>query len=196
VRPKLIFEKLPPTVQGYGFEAVQLTVQAMGLPNPGRHTVLLTADKGQIESDKPGEVGLDNRGIGSALLRSGGLGTALVTARLDILRGPEQQTVDFVAPVSFLAWALGGGLFGGFARLLAKRRALSAKSAARAITAGVLLGLLVAVAYTQGVKLVTIPVAAGSGQALVALLAAFTALVDPAEQIKRLTTAVSGKAPE
>jgi hypothetical protein len=43
------------------------------------------------------------------------------------------------------------------------------------------------------VKLLAVIPTASSGQALVAMIAALTAVIDPAEQIKRITTGVSGK---
>jgi len=191
MRPRLILGASPGTVQGYGFEAVEVTVQAEGLANPEGLSVTLDATKGRIEPSRM--ITLNAQGVASAQLRSEGQGTAVVSATAGVLRAPEPRTVEFVAPVSFLLWAVGGGLLGGFARLLAKKRRLSPRASTRAVTAGVLLGLLVALAYTQGVKLLAVIPTASSGQALVAMIAALTAVIDPAEQIKRITTGVSGK---
>ena len=191
MRPRLILGASPGRVQGYGFEAVEVTVQAEGLANPEGMTVTLDATRGRIEPSRM--ITLNAQGVASAQLRSEGQGTAVVSATAGVLRAPEPRTVEFVAPVSFLLWAVGGGLLGGFARLLAKKRRLSPRASTRAVTAGVLLGLLVALAYTQGVKLLAVIPTASSGQALVAMIAALTAVIDPAEQIKRITTGVSGK---
>jgi hypothetical protein len=134
MRPRLILSASPATVQGYGFEAVEVTVQAEGLANPEGLSVTLDATRGRIEPSRL--VTLNAQGVASAQLRSEGQGTAVVSASAGVLRAPEPRTVDFVAPVSFLLWAVGGGLLGGFARLLAKKRRLSPKASTRAVTAG------------------------------------------------------------
>jgi hypothetical protein len=161
-----------PSLAGFGFETVDLTVQAKGLPKLEGMPVTLFLQGGG-GSFTPENLALDATGRANAKLRSSGVSpNVVVAATLGSGATAQATPIQYVWPVAWLAFAVGGGIIGGVVKqLTGERRAWLAT-----IVVSVLLGFLAAGLYTVGVSTVpSIPAGVG-GQLVVALIAALTSI--------------------
>lgn len=161
-----------PSIAGFGFETIEVTVQAKGLPRlEGMPvTVFLQGGGGSFT---PAKLTLDANGLATTTLRSSGVSpNVVVAATLGNGATAQAAPIAYVWPIAWLAFAVGGGVIGGVVKqLTGKRRAWLAT-----IVVSVLLGFLAAGLYMLGVSTVpAIPVGTG-GQLVVAMIAALTSI--------------------
>lgn len=173
-RPDLVVAAHPSVIQGFGLESTEVLVKAEGLPKAKGQVVLLSAERGRLSET---ELVLDEQGVAKTELRSTGTGPVVVAAR-----GPAAtsatSTVRFQWPVRFLLVATLGGAIGAFAGEL-RGGGLRSKRPIRValdVLGGVLLGLVVAVAYAAGISLLALELPPTGGEALVFTVAALGAL--------------------
>jgi len=157
----------PPTVPGLGLEAANVVVRSERIVS-GRVPVTVESTLGRPE---PSGADLGPDGTLTVELRSTGLGEAEITVHSPGYR-PASTTVRFVFPVGFLLAALLGGVVGGSAHRIQKRKEEEADSWIREAGAGLVFGMIVAVAYAVGVNLLGLELQAQYGEALVFTLAA------------------------
>lgn len=161
-----------PSIAGFGFETVDVTVQAKGIPKLEGMPVTLFLQGGGGSFTPASQLTLDANGRATAKLRSSGLSpNVVVAATLGNGATAQAAPIGYVWPIAWLAFAVGGGLIGGVLKQLTDkpRRWLAV------IVVGVLLGLLAAGLYTLGVSTIpALPVGIG-GQLVVAVIAALTA---------------------
>jgi hypothetical protein len=133
----------PAKVEGFGVDVAKYQISVEGPGGPGLQVGVVT-DRGSLDRD---EIQLGPSGTGSIVLKSGdGLGTATLMARApDMAPGP--LPVEFVFPVLFLVFMIGGGITGAlFAESQAKKRRGTRSRMPKVI--GAVLGAVIAtVAY-------------------------------------------------
>ena len=170
LRPRLSISASPGQIDGLGLQSATITVRAEGFENPDGSIVTLDAPQGGLDSTS---ITLNSAGTGTTSIRSIGIGKSTVTAKLP--PAADQQTVVmFQTPWVFLICALSGGLIGAFIRMLTGG---GAKKVGVTALLGVLIGILVAVAYAVGVNLTPIHPTATVGQALVFVVSGVGAYV-------------------
>ncbi|HSR42733.1 MAG TPA: hypothetical protein VLL48_11190, partial [Longimicrobiales bacterium] len=157
----------PATVPGLGLEAARVVVRSERIVS-GRVPVTVESTLGRPE---PAGLDLDADGTATVHLRSTGLGRAEITVHSPGYRSAS-TSVAFVFPVGFLLAALLGGIAGGSAHRIQKRGEDEADSWIREAGAGLVFGIIVAVAYAVGVNLLPVEMGAEYGEALVFTLAA------------------------
>ncbi len=162
LRPRLNISASPGQIDGLGLQSATITIRAEGFENPNGSVVTLDAPQGGLDSTS---VTLNSSGTGTTSIRSIGIGKTTITAKLPPAID-QQAVVMFQLPWVFLICALGGGFIGALIRLLTGDGAKKAGTSS-ALLGGVLIGILVAVAYAVGVNLTPIHPAATVGQALV-----------------------------
>jgi len=163
----------PRRIQGLGLETARVSVQAVGVPPPDHLSVDLSSDRGWID---PAPVSLDASGLASATIRSVTTGTATLHAASIASLAPGEVSVTFLFPWLFLGAALLGGGAGGLIR-----RARAAPAERRSLwmdllVLGILVGLVIACAYSVGINLLPFQPTAHAGEALVFVLAALGAI--------------------
>jgi len=176
VRPDVTVVASSSRILGFGLEAVDVTIQVSGLPNPNGQPVTLQSSLGKFEPGGP--VLLDARGFGATKLRSAWVGTAQVTTAAAGLAN-SQATVTFEWPLKFLLAAAIGGALGRTVRRAAARRGNGRKwrGWGTDLILGPVAGVLATVAWTVGVNLVPALPTAVSGDALYLTLGALGGLV-------------------
>jgi hypothetical protein len=142
VEPGIVIESTGRTLQGLGIETAPVTISVRGVRLREPITVRLEADRGTFE---PEVVTIGNDGIGSTRIRSSGIGQARIRAFAPGF-GEDAITYRFSWPLTFLLAALLGGVAGGLAAAVTKQRVTKA-GLRRALTRGVVFGLLAAVIY-------------------------------------------------
>ncbi|HVS12512.1 MAG TPA: hypothetical protein VMV46_01215, partial [Thermoanaerobaculia bacterium] len=163
----------PREIQGLGLETARVTVQAAGLPSSAGLVVALSSDRGSLEADAPT---LNPSGIASTTIRSVSLGEATVRAEAAAAGlAPGEAAVHFVFPWLFLAAALVGGVVGSLIRWARTEHAARRSLWVELLVLGVLVGLVVAAAYSIGINLLGLEPKARAGEALVFVLAALGA---------------------
>ncbi|HUP42738.1 MAG TPA: hypothetical protein VM599_05960, partial [Thermoanaerobaculia bacterium] len=161
----------PREIQGLGLETARVTVQAAGLPSSAGLVVALSCDRGSLEADA---LTLNPSGIASTTIRSVSLGGATVRAEAAGL-APGEAPVHFVFPWLFLAATLVGGVVGSLIRWARTEHAARRSLWVELLVLGVLVGLVVAAAYSIGINLLGLEPKARAGEALVFVLAALGA---------------------
>jgi len=149
-RGKLTMSATPREILGYGLGTATILIEADELV-PTRSAIGLEADSGTLDPLRPT---LDDQRGATATLRSDGLGTCTVRApRWDDPRGTANTTVAYKAPIVFFVFALLGGVLGSALRVfrLRKQRAWG-----RAIAVGTGAGLLGAVLWALGLRVLTL----------------------------------------
>ncbi len=163
---------LAPSLAGFGFETVDVTVQATGLPKLEGTPVTLFLQGGG-GSFSPEKLTLDSNGMAKTKLRSSGLSpNVVVAATLGNGATAQAPPIKYEWPIAWLAFAIGGGLIGGVVKqLTGKRRRWLAT-----IVVSVLLGFLAAGLYMLGVSTIPAIPAGTGGQLVVAVIAALTSI--------------------
>jgi hypothetical protein len=172
-RPQLSLLLNPEEIQGFGLDSSKVAIRAEGLPNPAGRVITLVASAGRLEDTR---LELDAEGTAVTELRSVGTGAARVSAHGNSLLGGT-ATVRYAWPVAFLVSALLGALVGALASFLRKSGPMGRRPShvLMELGAGVLTGLVVAVAYATGVNLLSIDFPSVGGEALVFTAAALGA---------------------
>lgn len=163
-----------PSIAGFGFETVDLTVQAKGIPKLEGMPVTLFLQGGGGTFTPTSQLTLDANGRATAKLRSSGLSpNVVVAATLGNGATAQAAPIGYVWPVAWLAFAVGGGLMGGVVRQLTgkQRRAWLA-----AIVVSVLLGFLAAGLYMLGVSTIPAIPSETGGQLVIAVVAALSSI--------------------
>ena len=154
-------------IDGFGLEAADVNVSALGLASPKGTPVdlELTGRSGYLEASN---VRLDDAGQATTHVRSSGLGPITITATAPGF-SPVTQTIQSRWPLMTLGAAALGGLLGGVIKLLAgarRRRWIGH------VLLSVLMGLLVFLLYAVGVNVLPVHPTVTVGAALVAAIAA------------------------
>jgi hypothetical protein len=128
-------------IQGYGIQAAKVYVTLVGASTAPPVPVPLKSDKGSLEPETVTVSG--NEPLQTVTLRSSGTGNTTVSASV-VGFITTDQTVRFVFPWSFIISALIGGIIGTMIRIFGMRKeGFNILS----FIAGVLVGLIVALAY-------------------------------------------------
>jgi hypothetical protein len=167
-RPRLELVPARRTIQGFGFEGMDVAVRAIGMQRPGGRRVSLTSEPGSFESS---QVTLDDLGTGVARLRSVSVGNATVQASSSPL-APASATVRFVWPFATLIASVLGGLVGALINRLQRGRIRSLRALRPILLTGLLSGIVVVALYAVGVNVLPIQPTATAGEALTFALAA------------------------
>lgn len=149
-RGTLTLSATPREILGYGLGTATILIEADELV-PTNSAIGLEADSGTLDPLRPK---LDDQRGATATLRSDGLGDCTVRApRWDDPRGTASTTVIYKAPIVFFVFALLGGVLGSALRVfrLRKQRAWG-----RAIAVGTGAGLLGAVLWALGLRVLTL----------------------------------------
>jgi len=173
-RPRLVLDASPRQIQGLGLQVSDIVVQAEGLVSYGSTAVRLSADRGSLDSLV---ISLNQQGIGRSYIRSVGLGEARIRAASPSFQGASTSVV-FLFPIGYILAALVGGLIGSAIRECYAPRNRKSRGAdfAPALAVGLLVGVLVAVAWAVGVNVLAVSPAARAGEAAVFVMAALGAL--------------------
>lgn len=145
IRPELSIQISPGSIQGWGLEQADITIEAKGMEQPENAEVRLSATKGALDRSI---VTLDKSGVATAKIRSIGLGSAMVAAGSSRLKEATMK-IEFIWPWAFAIAALFGAAIGVVAKKLAKGKRL----AMTGLLSGLALGILGAVAFAVGVNL-------------------------------------------
>lgn len=174
-RPQLSLTLNPSEIQGFGLDATKVVVRAIGLPNPADRIITLEAKPVgrltqrllKLDAEGTAETELRSEGIGAVRISAEGAGAAVAL-----------KEGYFRPPFKFAISAVLGAWVGAFVAFLRSRRSESTTFARslKEVAAGVLLGILVAVAYAAGVKVLSIDLPTLGGEALVFIAAALGAL--------------------
>ncbi|HKA87117.1 MAG TPA: hypothetical protein VKE22_05590 [Haliangiales bacterium] len=164
----------PKKIQGLGLEVTKLVLIGPPSTTTRKSVMSVTAD---MATPEPQEVVLDAAGMGTALLRSRGVGSAVVTARL-MPAGEANETVTFELPWAFAAAALVGGCLGALI-VLFKRWTKPGRPVLVTLGLGILVGFVVAAAYAAGINLAEFKLDATYGEAAVCVFAALGAVAGP-----------------
>ncbi|MBI5849713.1 MAG: hypothetical protein HZB39_01525 [Planctomycetes bacterium] len=149
-RGKLTLSATPKEILGYGLGTATILIEADELV-PANSAIGLEADSGTLDPLRPT---LDDQRGATATLRSDGLGACIVRApRWDEPPGSASTTIVFTPPIVFFVFALLGGVLGSALRVfrLRKQRAWG-----RAIAVGTLAGLLGAILWALGLRVLTL----------------------------------------
>lgn len=171
VRGSLRLSISPREIQGLGLETADVTVRAIGLPDPTGREVVLVADRGSPDEHR---LLLSPEGTASTSIRSVTTGTAKVTVEASGMV-PAEAAVDFVFPWLFLIATVVGGVAGALIRWARTAKTKRRNLLAEIFLVGVLTGLVVAVAYSVGINLLGWEPTARAGEALVFVFSALGA---------------------
>lgn len=170
IRPELSIQISPRDIQGWGLEEAEITIEAPGMEQPENTEVRLSTTKGALDRSI---VRLDKGGVGTAKIRSIGLGLAKVTAGSSRLKGADGK-IQFTLP-----WAFGiATLLGAAIGVVAKKFGSKSKGKRLTMTgliSGVALGILGAVAFAVGVNLTGYVPEAKVGEAVTFFVAGIVA---------------------
>jgi hypothetical protein len=179
-RPALTLRASPPRIMGFGLEAADLTVLAP--PDAADSTIVAVLTSEPHGRPDPEQVRLRGRGAGVSSIRSSSLGPTTVRAEAPPLQ-PATAVVQFVWPWGFLIAAALGGFVGAIVRETRDKGGDQRASAPIRIGAstvvGILVGIIVAVAYAIGINLLNLKPVANAGEAGVFVFAALGAAVGP-----------------
>lgn len=173
-RPRVRVTTAAPAIQGFGLEALTVTVEVAPAAVGTARTVMLSGG-GSIE---PNPVPLGPDGTGSATLRSRGVGAVTLTATSDPFL-PGEAPVRFTWPLAFLGASLLGGLAGAVAARTRAKRQKTPTSLARLGAdgvSGVITGLIVSAAYAVGINLTGFDIRVPFGEAAAFVCAALGAV--------------------
>ncbi|MGE0144930.1 MAG: hypothetical protein AB7I19_12585 [Planctomycetota bacterium] len=144
-RGRLTLSVTPREILGYGLGVAKVSLEGDELIEAGT-AVLLEADSGHLDPVRPV---LDERRGATVSLRSAGAG-------FDRVRAPtwvgEPVELRYVVPVAFFAFALFGGVLGAALRVFR----VAARSWRRALLVGTGAGILGAVLWALGLRVLTI----------------------------------------
>jgi hypothetical protein len=162
-----------PSIDGFGFEAVDVTVQAKGIPKLEGMPVTLFLQGGGGRFEPGSQLTLDANGRATAKLRSSGLSpNVVVAATLGNGATAQAAPIGYVWPIAWFVFAVGGGVLGGVLKQLTAEKQ---RKWLAAIVVSVVLGLLAAGLYALSVPTIPVlPVGTG-GQLVVAMVAALSA---------------------
>jgi len=153
VEPAIVIETTPRRIQGWGIQRARVVVRVIGATAPASMAASLTASEGTLDTL---ELPIGAAGIGTASLRSEGIGEAVLVASSPGL-GQATTTIDFTFPWIFLLAALLGGIFGGIAAAAAEKKERRKARWGEFALKGVFAGLLAALAwYALGVNLLSL----------------------------------------
>jgi hypothetical protein len=148
-RPAIKLRTDPIEIQGLGLETTTITVHVSGThDNPKDAKLALHAGRGRFPDGNV--VSLNENGTGSLEFRSGWMGTVEFEV-IDWDAEVDAGTVEFVLPLAFLGFAVGGGLLGGIIRRYRK-----GTKWAMTLLFGVAVGVVVAAAWAVGVNLASV----------------------------------------
>lgn len=151
-RPVVSLNVSPESILGYGLGTATVLVQGDANTAAGE-SVLVKTSAGTLD---PMNVRLDANRVGSAILRSTGTGTAIISLASNEFTAERTATVAFTLPWAFPLWSLGGGFLGTWVRLRgkgAKGRADQAKHAGqRLLWTGTGLSFLGAILWSLGMQ--------------------------------------------
>jgi hypothetical protein len=170
IRPRINLKTSRQTIKGWGLETAEINIVVEGFPNPEGKTVLLESTKGGLDSTR---LELDNNGTAGTEIRSIGVGEAEITASMANAES-DQAIIVFVNPWMFFLIAIIGGLIGSLIKILTDKIG-SAKGIIGRLALGILIAIVVAVAFTVGVNLTGIEPKAKVGEAVIFVLAAIGA---------------------
>lgn len=171
LRGRLQLTVSPRRIQGLGLETARVQVLATGLPSAEGVAVALSSDRGSLDAS---ELTLSATGVATTTIRSVTTGVATVRAEAAGL-APAEAEVRFVFPWLFLAAAILGGVVGSLIRWARTETAGRRKLWIELLVLGVLVGLVVASAYSIGINLIGFEPAAHAGEAVVFVLSALGA---------------------
>lgn len=182
VLPDIRVVASPERILGFGLETSVISVQASGLANPNGFLVTLQSTAGRFEPPEP--VQLDQRGFGTARLRSTVVGTARVTtASANVVNAAADVRFDW--PWTLLVSALIGGVLGRVVKHASTRRRRKAGTWVRDLVLGAVAGVVATIAWTVGVYLVPALPTVLTGEAAyftVGFVAGLAGLVLPADK--------------
>lgn len=161
----------PETIQGLGLEVARVTVRAAETPGSDGLPVTLSSDRGRLDTDI---LSVSGNRAASTSIRSVTTGLATVRAEAEGVV-PGEASVRFVFPWLFLVAAVAGGITGAAIRRSRTDEAARRKLWLDLFALGVLVGILVATAYSVGINLLALEPAARAGEALVFVMAALGA---------------------
>ena len=170
IRPRIGLKTSRPTIKGWGLETADINILVEGFPDPEGKVVILESTKGGLESTR---LTLDNNGTAISKIRSIGIGEAKITASMANTESAKAD-ITFTTPWVFFLMALFGGLVGSVIKILQDKTG-SAKLIIGRLALGILIAIVVAVAFTVGVNLVGIAPKAKVGEAVIFVLAAIGA---------------------
>jgi hypothetical protein len=163
LRPALTIRPSPSRIAGFGLEQTSLTVEVPNIGS-GNRTVALSSGK---STPAQGVLAIAVGGDGSTTLRSKSTGVDTIWARSAPFK-PAMTIVTYDFPVLFLLAAIFGGALGALARVLGFKTGMkkgTEQAYGMSVVGGIVLGLIVAVAYAIGVRLVSVAVPLGFGEA-------------------------------
>ncbi len=176
-RPALTLRATPPRIMGFGLEAADLTVQVP--PGAADSTIVAVLTSEPHGRPDPEQVRVLGRGAGVASIRSSSLGLTTVRAEAPPLQ-PATAVVEFVWPWGFLIAAVLGGFVGAIVRETrdrgGNRRASAPIRVGGNTVVGMLVGIIVAVAYAVGINVLDVKPVVNAGEAGVFVLAALGAI--------------------
>lgn len=142
VTPRLVISTNQTTLQGLGVEQVPVNVMFKGSSSPDSVIVNFSTQKGVVT---PNSIFVHYNKPSIVYLRSDGLGISKLSATTSIYPNSNVLLFKYAFPWLFLLAAIGGGLVGSVAKYLiaAKKN----QSMIKPIIAGILIGIIGAVAY-------------------------------------------------
>lgn len=170
IRPRISLKTSRISIKGWGLETADINILVEGFPDPEGKIVILESTKGGLESTR---LTLDDNGTAISKIRSIGTGEAKIIASMANAES-AQADITFANPWVFFLIALFGGLVGSVIKILQDKIG-SAKAIIGRLVLGILIAVVVAVAFTVGVNLVGIAPKAKVGEAVIFVLAAIGA---------------------
>lgn len=142
VTPRLLISTNQTTLQGLGVEQVPVNVMFQGSSSSDSVTVNFSAQKGVVT---PNSISVHFNKPATVYLRSDGIGISKLSATSSIFPDSNVLIFKYTFPWLFLLAAIGGGLLGSVAKYLTASK--NDTSVLKPIVAGILIGIIGAVAY-------------------------------------------------
>lgn len=175
VSPTLFVQPERKSIQGLGLEQTRLIVTSIGFANPGGRKVALEVDdSAHLDA---GQLTLDESGSAVATLRSDGVGTATVTAKIPGVTAAHALVV-FAFPWMTIASTLLGGVIGGAIRLGSKSgRSRRWPKTVAALLVSMLVGVLVFGMTVLGANVLPVEFSVRVGQVFAFVVSALGAYI-------------------
>jgi hypothetical protein len=180
-RPALRVSFTRPSILGLGLGTATANIEVLNMVNPKDFDIAMRFDGGSMSND--GNVRLDANGRGTLTVRSTGFGTGRLNSRDQLFAADVGDQIQMTLPWSFVVAVLAGGLLGTLATLMRKT---GRRKWGRALTAGVIVGVIVVAAYAVGINLLEVepsdtggPPAANLAEGVAFVLAALGAVAGP-----------------
>ena len=142
VTPRLVITTGQTTVQGLGVQQVPVTVMFHGSSSSDSVTVNFSTEKGVVT---PNAIAVHFNKPATVYLRSDGMGISRLSATSANFQDSNVLIFKYTFPWLFLLTAIGGGLLGSVAKYLTGAKNNS--SVLKPVAAGILIGIIGAVAY-------------------------------------------------